>query len=275
MSDREGRFAGDRLFYRVWDTTAPVASVVLAHGYAEHSGRYEHVGVALAAAGFRTWALDHHGHGHSQGDRADIRSLGEAVSDVDGFVDLVVAEARDAPVFLVGHSMGGLIATAYAEDHGDRLRGLVLSGAAVAVNPTLEAMREMDEIPHVPLAPMVSRDPEVVAAYESDPLNYLGPMPRAMLDAFAEIALVRDRLAEITIPVLVMHGGADALVPAQAAEDIAKGVSSDDVTLKVWPELYHEIFNEPEQAEVIGTMIDWLGAHVDGGSARRREGEGA
>ena len=138
-----------------------------------------------------------------------------------------------------------------------------------------EYLREMDEIPHVPPAPMVSRDPEVVAAYENDPLNYLGPMPRAMLDAFADIALVRDRLAEITVPVLVMHGGSDALVPAQAAEDIAKGVSSDDVTLKVWPELYHEIFNEPEQAEVIGTMIDWLGAHVDGGSARRREGEGA
>ena len=163
----------------------------------------------------------------------------------------------------------------FGDEQRDRLAGLVLSGAAVAVNPALEAMRDMEEIPNVPLAPMVSRDPEVVAAYESDPLNYLGPMPRGMLDAFAEISQVRERLGDITVPTLVMHGDADALVPSQAAEDIAKGVSSDDVTLKIWPGLYHEIFNEPEQAEVIGTMVDWLGAHVAGGAARRGEGEGA
>lgn len=262
MTTREGRFGDDDLFYRVWDADAPRAVIVLAHGYAEHSGRYEHVGAALAGAGFSTFALDHFGHGQSGGERASIGSLPRAVANVDALVDLAEKEHPDLPRFVLGHSMGGLIATAYAEEHQDRLQGLVLSGAAVAVNEALLALRDLEEIPVLPLGPLVSRDPEVVKAYESDPLNYLGPMPRSMLDAFAEIAGVRDRLPEITLPILVMHGEADALIPAQASQDVAANVSSKDVTLTIWPELYHEIYNEPEQAEIIAATIEWLGAHL-------------
>lgn len=262
MSDREGRFAGDRLFYQAWESPSPRAAVVLAHGYAEHSGRYEHVGRALAEAGFSTWALDHHGHGRSEGERADVRSLAEAVSDLDAFVDLVEEQAPGSPRFLVGHSMGGLIATAYAEDHQERLSGMVLTGAAVAVNPMLDALLEMEEIPALGLSQLVSRDPEVVKDYESDPLNWLGPPPRNALKTLASVPTVRDRLAEITLPLLVMHGGGDAIVSPQASEDIAAMVSSDDVSLVVWPDLYHEIFNEPEQKEVIGEMTVWISGHL-------------
>jgi alpha-beta hydrolase superfamily lysophospholipase len=259
MTTREGRFADDQLYYRVWDADAPRATVVLAHGYAEHSGRYEHVGRAFADAGFTTWALDHFGHGQSEGERASIGSLARAVANLDAFVDTVEG---DGPRFLLGHSMGGLIATAYTEEHQDRLDGLILSGAAVAVSPALEALRDLEEIPEIPLAPLVSRDPDVVKDYENDPLNYLGPMPRPMIEAFGEIPGVRDRLKQISIPVLVMHGDADALVPPQAAEDVAAGVASSDVTLKIWPGLYHEIYNEPERAEVLATTIDWINAHI-------------
>jgi acylglycerol lipase len=264
MTTREGRFSDGQLYYRVWDADAPRAVIVLAHGYAEHSGRYEHVGDAFAAAGFTTWALDHFGHGQSEGERASIGSLPRAVANLDAFVDLVAAETTpaDLPRFLLGHSMGGLIATAYAEEHQDRLSGLILSGAAVAVSPAIESLRDLEEIPALPLSPFVSRDPDVVKDYENDPLNYLGPMPRPMIDAFAEIPGVRDRLKQISIPVLVMHGDADALVPFQASEDIAAGVSSSDVTLKIWPELYHEIYNEPEQGDVIATTADWVAAHL-------------
>jgi acylglycerol lipase len=256
MADRDGTFAGDRLFFRAWDAPAPVGTVVLAHGYAEHSGRYEHVGAAFADAGYTTWALDHAGHGQSEGERGSIGSIPSAVADLHAFVDLTAA---DGPVFLVGHSMGGLIAAAYAEDHQDRLTGLVLSGPALAVNEQLAALAELEEIPEISLAPLVSRDPAVVAAYENDPLNYLGPMPRSMLTTvFAEVEKVRARLGEITVPMLVMHGGADGLVPPVASEDVAKAVSSSDVTLDIRPGLYHEVFNEPEQVEVIATVVDWI-----------------
>jgi acylglycerol lipase len=259
MADRDGTFAGDRLFYRAWDAPTPAGTVVLSHGYAEHSGRYEHVGAAFADAGFTTWALDHAGHGQSEGERGSIGSIPSAVADLDAFVDLA---AEGLPTFLVGHSMGGLIAAAYAEDHQDRLAGLVLSGPALAVNEALAALADMDEIPEMPLGPLVSRDPTVVAAYENDPLNYLGPIPRSMLTAFADVEKVRARLGEITVPVLVMHGGDDALVPPLASEDVAALVASTDMTLDIRPGLYHEIFNEPEQAEVIATVLDWIGTRT-------------
>ena len=181
VSPRDGRFAGGRLYYRVWDAPDPKALVVLAHGFAEHSGRYAHVAEPLVGAGFTTWALDHHGHGLSDGDRGDARSPDEAVADMDSLVDMAVAERPGLPVFLVGHSMGGLLAIAYAEEHQDRLAGLVVSGAAVSVNQMLLDLLELDEIPAVPLAPFVSRDPEVVKGYEDDPLIYHGAMPRHML----------------------------------------------------------------------------------------------
>src|SRR4051812_49234333 len=103
MTTREGRFGADDLYYRVWDATTPRATVVLSHGYAEHSGRYEHVGNALAQAGFTTWALDHYGHGQSGGERASIGSLPRAVANVDALVDLATDGAAD-PTFVIGHS---------------------------------------------------------------------------------------------------------------------------------------------------------------------------
>lgn len=262
MADREGRFSGNRLFYRIWRASPARAVAVLAHGYAEHSGRYEHVGRALVGAGLATFALDHHGHGQSEGERANIRSVADAVADLDAFVDLATSEVPGVPVFLVGHSMGGLIAVAYAEVHESRLAGLAVSGPALVLNPAFEAMEAMDEIPDLPLGPLVSRDPLVVADYESDPLNYHGPFPRDMIRAFAEIKAVRDSFSLITIPVLAMHGEADALVAPQASEDLAAGVSSEDVTLRIWPGLYHEIWNEPEKEETVGALVEWITRRV-------------
>ena len=272
MTTREGRCANDDLYYRVWEAPSPRAVVVLAHGYAEHSGRYHHVGEALADAGFETWALDHRGHGQSVGDRADIGSLASAVGELDDFVVLAQDQHPGVPVFLLGHSMGGLIAVAYTQEHQDRLAGLIVSGPAVGPpNPMFESLLEMDEIPVINLAPLVSRDPAVVSDYETDPLNYRGPMPRALIQEFARVQEVRDRFSRIRIPVLAMHGSEDALVAPQASEDLAAGVSSDDVTLTIWPGLYHEIMNEPEKEQVIGEMAVWISKHV--GEARP-EGEG-
>jgi alpha-beta hydrolase superfamily lysophospholipase len=256
----EGRFSDDRLAYRVWEVDQPRAVVVIAHGYAEHSGRYDHVGTALAQAGLAAWALDHAGHGLSKGDaRGDAGTVEHAIADLDDFVTMAAASAPSRPVYLVGHSMGGMLAVAYAEQHQDRLAGVVVTGPAVVLGEVITDLLDLDEIPAVPLGEFVSRDPAVAKAYDDDPLNYHGAMPKDMLRQAPErIEAVRSRFAEITIPIMAMHGEQDALVPMQGSIDIIAGVSSADRTVRIWPGLYHEIFNEPEQDRVIDEVVRWI-----------------
>jgi alpha-beta hydrolase superfamily lysophospholipase len=259
----EGRFAGGRLYYRSWspDSLAP-AQVVVAHGYAEHSGRYAHVAAALNRAGLGVWALDHRGHGQSEGERANIESVWAAVSDLDLFVDLVRESYPSDPLFLVGHSMGGFIAAAYAEVHQDRLHGLALSGPLLHIDPAVAALADLEEVPDLGLADVVSSDPAVVQAYKDDPLVYLGPPPRGFLKAAGQVEEVRQRLPELTLPLLVMHGSGDLLVSPQALKDVVSSVSSEDVTAVLWPGLWHEIFNERRKDDVLRFLTEWIGRHL-------------
>jgi lysophospholipase len=231
---------------------------VLSHGFAEHSGRYEHVGGRLRDAGFTTWALDHRGHGQSEGTRADVDSIKHAVADLDLFVDLVSEASNGDPVFLVGHSLGALVATAYAEDHQDRLAALALSGPVLVVPAEILALAEMDEIPDIGLADAISSDPDVVAAYKADPLVYHGAPPRNFLLTLGEADGVRERLSELTLPVLVMHGSGDLLAPPQALREVVSRASSPDLTARLWPGLFHEIFNEPQQDVVLDLLVGWI-----------------
>ena len=255
----EGRLAEDRLYYRLWKPEGePRGQVVIAHGYAEHSGRYGHVAAALTGRGLAVWALDHRGHGQSKGERANIESVWAAVDDLDQFVDQVRASAPTGPLFLVGHSMGGLIAAAYAEEHQDRLAGLALSGPLLHIVPELLALADLEEIPDLGLADAISTDPAVVQAYKDDPLVYLGPPPRGFLQAAGQVQEVVGRLSELTLPILVMHGSGDLLVSPQALKAVVASVGSEDLTAIVWPGLWHEIFNEPRQAEVLDVLSSWV-----------------
>jgi alpha-beta hydrolase superfamily lysophospholipase len=257
----EGNLAGGRLYYQSWQAAVPaVADVVIAHGYAEHSGRYAHVAAALNRAGCTVWAIDHRGHGRSSGDRGDIESWEAVVADLDLLVDVAATDGR--PLFLVGHSMGGAIAVAYAQTHQHRLTGLSLSAPSVVVAPELAAVAEMDEIPVLPLAPAVSTDPAVVKAYEEDPLNYHGAPPRTTLQLIANGDKLVAGLGELTLPVQIMQGSADMLVPAAAFRMIVNGVGSTDVHARLWPGLFHEIFNEPIQDQVIGELVRWITERV-------------
>jgi lysophospholipase len=262
VHDREGRLKDGAIYYQVWDTQEPRAVALVSHGYAEHCGRYDHVAKALNDAGVVVYALDHRGHGHSAGDRGDIESWDAAVADFDLLTDLAVAEHPDEPRFLVGHSMGGAIAIAYAEAHQDRLAGLSLSAPAIVFPPEVLALADLPEIPELPLADAVCSDPAVVQAYKDDPLVYEGPPPRSLVTAFAGATALVDRLADITIPVQIMHGSADLLVPVDAYKAVVLGVSSDDVVARLWPGLYHEILNEPTGGAVVGALVAWIAARL-------------
>lgn len=251
----------------------PRAVVAIVHGYAEHSGRYQHLAAFLNARGYAVEALDLRGHGQSSGRRVYVRSFSEYLSDVARFLRAVRERHPAKPVFLLGHSMGGGIATLFVIARKPEIAGLVLSGPALRVRsaPTgmrMRGLRLLGKVaPTYSLAPLpaaaISRDPTVVEAYENDPLVYRGGM-RLGHGAASMRALQRVQLdmEEVEVPLLVMHGSADRLTSPEGSEELIERARSTDKTFKVYDGLYHEIFNEPEQETVMLDLAQWLDAHT-------------
>jgi len=256
---------GDLRLVRWWEHQPPVvASLVIAHGYAEHGGRYEKVGAQLAAGGIAAWTVDVRGHGASSGERASVDDVSQLVADVGTLLDRARAAHPGLPVFVLGHSMGGLIATALTLERQDELAGLILSGPAVGDPGALEPLLDMDPMPEVVLASeLLARDPWVGEDYDRDPLNYRGPFRRETLRAMTSGARrVRERFAELRLPLLVLHGADDQLVVPQASLDLHAAASSADKELTVYPGLRHEILNEPEGPEITARIAAWVRAHA-------------
>jgi acylglycerol lipase len=270
----EGRIAGAgrlELFWQSWAPAPSRATIVLAHGASEHSGRYAWTAERLAERGYTTYAIDHRGHGRSEGARAYVDRMDNAVADLDQLVDLARADSG-GPLFLLGHSMGGAVALAYAINHQDKLDGLVLSAPLAALEAASLATRIAGQI-LTRLAPrlgvheidssLVSRDPEVVRAYDADPLNYHGKLPARTVSELAHaVGSFPEAVPSLTLPMLMMHGTADTLVPPEGTEMVNERAGSDDKTIIRYDGLYHEILNEPERDRVVADIADWLDARV-------------
>jgi acylglycerol lipase len=273
---------GRRIFKQSWlpDGT-PRALVVIVHGAGEHSDRYRHVADALTADGYAVHALDHRGHGRSEGPRALIDRLDHAVADLDQ----LVLEAREphpqAPVFMLAHSMGGTLALRYAVRHPDRLTGLILSGPLAALAAAPAPMRVIAAIlsaavPRLPLIAvdptLISRDPEVVSAYRSDPLVHHGRLPvRTVAELSRAIDAFPGEVGAITIPTLILYGTADRLCPPEGSTMLGERIGAADKTVKPYDGLFHEILNEPERERVLADVRSWLAAHT-GSATRDRAG---
>jgi alpha-beta hydrolase superfamily lysophospholipase len=276
VSEREGSFAGAgnvRIHWQAWlGDSDPRGVVVIAHGASEHAGRYGHVAARLVADGYAAYAIEHRGHGRSEGPRAVIDRVSNAVADLDSLVALAAGEHLGVPVFLLGHSMGGTIATSYAIRHQDRLTGLILSGPLAALEAAPAPMRLASKVlsaiaPRMGLieidASLVSRDPEVVKAYVEDPLVYHGKLPvRTVAQLAAAIDSFPRAAATITVPTLIMYGTADRLCPPRGSVMLGERIGSADKTLTPYEGLYHEILNEPEQDQVLDEISTWLAEHT-------------
>jgi alpha-beta hydrolase superfamily lysophospholipase len=249
--------------------TDPKAVVALAHGYGEHAGRYRHVIAALNDRGYAVFAVDHRGHGASGGPRASIRRFDDFVDDFQLLVERARAALPTIPLFVLGHSMGGLIATRYALRDQRALSGLVLSGAALIVGETVSAWqarlllflsRLTPDLPALPFIPgVLSRDPEVESRVAADPLCHHGRTRLCLArELYLAAADTRSHLAELTLPLLVMHGAADRLTSPRGSELAYQRARSADKTLRLWPDDRHEIFNELDADEVIAFTCDWL-----------------
>lgn len=238
---------------REWPNAAAGRVVVIAHGYGEHIGRYEHVARALVARGSAVVGPDHVGHGTSSGEQALIEDFEPVVDDLRA----VVQDARgDLPVVMVGHSMGGLIAARYAQRHREDLAGLVLSGPAIGLGPVIEGWLAAPELPSDPIdVAVLSRDPAVGEAYAADPLVWHGGWKRPTLQAFvAADRSIAEGPGFGDLPLLYVHGADDELVPVDLARPVVERLAGPDSALHVLPGARHEVFNELDKDDTIALV---------------------
>ena len=272
---RDGQATKDgaiSLHTHTWEPDGePVADVLLIHGYAEHSGRYEHVAQHLTDHGLRVVAVDHRGHGQTTGLQRGL------VDDFDLLVDDLAATVADEcgsrPLFVYGRSMGGLAAVRLAERSGIEPAGVIVASAALVPaesipKPLVALVNIIGKLaPKLPTIQLegdaISRDQAVRTDYDNDPLNYRGKIP-ANTGRQMNLAMQAGmaQAASITCPVLIIHGGKDRLTEVSGAHMLHDKVGSSDKTIRIWPEAYHELHNEPEKAEVLTTITDWMTARL-------------
>jgi acylglycerol lipase len=273
MQHIEGSFKGVRnanIFYQAWLPEENVRAVLLlVHGLGEHSGRYRNVVNHFVPLGYAVYALDHIGHGKSDGRREYVERFDDYTDTLSSYLEMVKTWQRDKPIFLLGHSMGGTIAAYYLLDHQAEFRGAIISAPAVKVGDsvsqaTIIVGRALSRIaPTMGLIALdvngISRDPGVVKAYVNDPLVFHGKTPARLAAEFlSAMQRITAEASEISLPFIIVQGANDTLVDPSGAQMLFDKASSEDKTLKIYEELYHEVFNEPERERVLMDVENWL-----------------
>jgi alpha-beta hydrolase superfamily lysophospholipase len=278
MKTQSGNFKapdGKSIYWKGWtpDNT-PKAVVHVIHGYAEHIDRYGNVVGELLPAGYAVFGTDHRGHGKSEGKRGHVMSFQEFIDDERQFQrEVIRTKFPNLPCFVLGHSMGSLIAMNLVEQSAEGIRGLVLSGTGSRPGTDipkilLAATRILSGLLpsiHVksPLPPeFISRDPEVVKAYVNDPLVYNVITPRLAHEMNRYVVIGAENSGKIQIPVLIQLGSRDTAFSGQ--KDLFEMVGTKDKTFKLYEGLKHEVYNEltQDRARVLQDLRTWLDAHV-------------
>jgi acylglycerol lipase len=261
LKHTEGYFNGlkdFKIYHQSWKPGGEIKAVLLiSHGYAEHSSRYLNVVNHFLPKGFAVYALDHRGHGRSDGERVNVDGFFEYVKDLKTYFDIVRKENPGEKIFLIGHSMGSLISLLYTLDYQNELNGLIISGGGLSrpTDPPMSAPKPGEGLSTA----MLSRDSTVIKAYENDPLVYHGPIPPGFT-MFKEFSNLYNRVQQIKLPAIIMagNGGPDGA----RSRVLFERIGSKDKTLKLYEGLLHEIFNEPEYPQVMADMEAWLKEHI-------------
>lgn len=255
---------GDVVVHQWAPVGEPEYLVLLAHGYAEHALRHAELAERLEGDGAVVYAPDHFGHGRSDGERALVTDAGPLVADFTAVYDLAREEHPGLPVLVLGHSMGGLLATLFVQNSGREVDALVLSSPLLGGNPGLEALLELDEIPEIPIDPsVISRDENEQQAYMDDPVNYHGPFRRETLETMVTaVAKVRDGAGFGGLPVLWIHGLGDMLVPFDLTAEAMEKLSGPATESAHFEGARHELFHETNREEAYAALFDFIGRHL-------------
>lgn len=263
---------GTALYEQHWMPMGAKASVVIVHGIGEHSSRYKHVADFLAEHGYAVQTYDQRGHGKTGSD-LHINSIEDFWNDLDFVRNRASERVANKPVFLYGHSMGGCIVASFAIARQPSAAGLILSSALLKTPDNISPLLIRVSALLSKIAPRlktiklssasISQDPEVVAAYDADPLVYHGGVPaRLGAELNSAVALIQASMEAITLPMLIWHGTADALTDIAGSQQLYERAQSTDKTLKLYEGGFHEMHNEPNQDEVLGDLLAWLDARA-------------
>lgn len=264
---------GLRLFAQQWRPSGQArASLAIVHGFGEHSSRYGNAVDWFVPRQYAVYATDLRGHGRSPGRRGHIDSWAELMQDVQAFLRWTATEAPDAPLFLVGHSLGGVIVLDFAHDFPAGLTGVVASGPVLGALPVPPALvgvaRLMSRVwprftQHVHLdETALSRDPTVGIAYRADPLVHGFTTARFGMELLAAIDRVMDKAPLLAVPCLIVHGSADRLGPAEASRKFFDNMTFADKTLLEYEGHYHELFNDLGKERVLADVEQWIEQHL-------------
>jgi len=264
---------GASLFYRYRHAESDKAGVVICHGLGEHSGRYGNLFDVLTPEGFSYFALDHRGHGKSEGKRGVILNFDQFVLGVKKLVEFAREKMGKKKLFLFGHSLGGLIAIHYALRFPESIDALIVSGPAlklsVEVPPVKAALGKLLSglLPSLALSNeldpnLISHDPEVVRNYVNDPLVHDRISTRLFTEMVRAMEVALNRAASLEMPLLAIHGTADRFTNPEGSKIFFEAVSSKDKTLKFYDGFYHESINETEKEKPLEDIRQWLSART-------------
>ena len=262
---------GLSIFYRSWSPPAPRAAVVICHGVNSHGGQYVWPAGQLVAAGFGVFAIDLRGRGKSQGERFYVDDVADYVSDVDGLIKIAKARHPGIPLFLLGHSAGGVVSATYTLDNQRELTGFICESFAFQVPAPGFALAAIKGLSHfAPRLPVLklknedfSRDPKVVAALNADPLIANEVQPAATVAALVRAdERLRAEFPTITIPVLIMHGTADKATVCHGSEFFYETVGSADKTLKLYRDHFHDLLADIGKEEAMADVLGWIEARL-------------
>ena len=261
---------GTSISFRSLSPKKTTAVAIILHGYAEHGGRYEEMMKALAAQGIATYAPDHRGHGQTAEILGYVDDLDAIIGDVLLLRTLAEKEHPNCPVFVLGHSMGGMLTLIHAQRYPANLAGIIVCGAGILVPANIpKVMVKLSMflgrvLPKLPVQPFfepdkLSRRPEVVEAVKVDPLFYRGKIrARTGSEILYGMKSARSALPELTLPALVLQGGQDRVIEPKASTTIMERIASSDKTYEEYAEARHELFHEPERHEAIALVAQWI-----------------